>query len=155
MKWQIEELKYEVNDSVNKNGAYLKSGDVASIKFEPDCIPLEFFLNGISILNYTDFLVSFNNQSVFYSPPGSLKFYKNLDWEDLEDLKDIGFVSRNDIVVYHENAGEAIIRKSITTEIVLDYSKFIYNKLNALYPDFCGIWKNRFEAEIKSLEENI
>jgi hypothetical protein len=152
MKWKIEELKYEIVNSKKKSKSEFKTYNILKINFVPKNLPLEYFLTGIRICEYPNFLKAFNEQTEFYSPPGSLRFYTQLDWEDREDLlEDVGLVGEEDTVIYHEMAGETVLNKNIVGEIVLDYSNHIIKYIEKIYPDFCDEWKREFKRELITL----
>ena len=56
-----------------------------------------------------------------YQSSMSLRFYKNLDWEDLKELDEEGGIKEDELVVYDEVYRDAIIKESLFCHILLDY----------------------------------
>jgi len=103
MKWQIKSAQNNLSDLSEMGNSFYVLNDIVAFDFIPENKPLEYFLNGIKVIKFLSFIEALSNKTEFYSPPGSLRFYKDLDWEDLEGLEKIGSVGTNDIVVYPES----------------------------------------------------
>jgi hypothetical protein len=135
MEWIISNKRFDMTDLM------------ISIEFTPKNNPLRYFLSGVNLIKYPKLLDSTYKQNSYYQSPMSLRFYKELDWEDLQELEEIGGIKNNEVVIYHEVYGQTTVKESIFIQILLDYSL----KLLEVYKNDLNISK----AWLKDMEEGI
>lgn len=110
MKWIIDSKRFDMTDLL------------ISIEFSPENKPLRYFLAGVDLIKYPKLLDSTYRRDSYYQPPMSLRFYNDLDWEDLKEISNLGGIKEDEVVVYHEVYGESVIKELLFCQILLDYS---------------------------------
>jgi hypothetical protein len=136
----------------NKNSPYSKNLDI--IIWPHDPVIVAFFVS-LNIDEIDECLIQlFENESYFQSPM-SVRFYSNLDWEDLKELNDEGVkIEVNETIVYHEVIGISVVETSIFIELILAYA----NKHLTIYKTDSSVsvgWENRVEKAIRLLRTKI
>ena len=142
MKWFIDNKRFDMTDLM------------INIEFLPENKPLRYFLSGVNLIKYPNLLNSTFNQDDFYLSSMSLRFYKNLDWEDLQELDQKGNIKEDELVVYHEVYGDVIIKESLFSHILVDYS----SKLIEAYKDDRTLpaqWSEDVLKGIKQLKKKM
>lgn len=121
------------------------------IIFAPENDVLNAFFSTLRISRTPSLLDKISNSGNYYQELMSLRFYKNLDWEELEELSDIGGIKEDEVVIYHEVYGEITLNESVFKHLVLDYSQElleVYRNDSSL-PDS---WSNEMTHEINKLK---
>lgn len=124
------------------------------IRFSPLNDVLNSFFASVDIDSFGRVLQYVARSESYYQSPMSLRFYKNLDWEDLQDLSTMGKLTGDEVVVYHEVYGETIIKESLLIQIMLDYSR----KLIEVYKNesvFSKTWVVEMNDGIRLLENKF
>ena len=81
-------MKYDILTKKNNYGEkYIE------VIFKPKNDVLNIFFGSLRIEKLPDLLLKFSISDIYYQERMSLKFYKSLDWEDLEDLPNMSAVS--------------------------------------------------------------
>ncbi|MFA0963104.1 hypothetical protein AB9P05_14965 [Roseivirga sp. BDSF3-8] len=93
------------------------------IIFKPENEVLNAFFSTLRINKTPSLLDKISNSENYYQELMSLRFYKNLDWEELEELLEIGGIKEGEVAIYHEVYGEITLNESIFKQLVLDYSQ--------------------------------
>lgn len=122
------------------------------IIFAPENDVLNAFFSTLRISRTPSLLDKISNSGNYYQELMSLRFYKNLDWEELEELSDIGGIKEDEVVIYHEVYGEITLNESVFKHLVLDYSQElleVYRNDSSL-PDS---WGNEMTHEITKLKD--
>ncbi|WP_139278047.1 hypothetical protein [Pseudozobellia thermophila] len=124
---------------------------MVTIDFEPKNDPLRYFLSSIGVFNYPKFLDSFSSSKSYYTHVSSLRFYKDLDWEDLEELSEVGGIKEGEITISHEVYGETVLKEAVFKELILDYSQALLEtyKNDSSAPK---LWSNEMTDEITKLK---
>ena len=93
------------------------------IIFTPENEVLNAFFSTLRIGRTPSLLDDISNSGNYYQELMSLRFYKNLDWEELEELSDIGGIKESEVAIYHEVYGETVLKEAVFKELILDYSQ--------------------------------
>lgn len=124
------------------------------INFSPSNDVLNSFFASIDIECLGKFLQNIILSKSYYQSPMSLRFYKDLDWEDIQDLSETGGIKEDEVIIYHEVYGETIVKESFLTQIILDYSR----ELIGMYKDELTLpptWTTEMNEGINQLENKI
>ena len=144
MNWLIENKRFGMTDLM------------VAIDFEPKNDPLRYFIYsiGIDILDYPKFLNSFSSSKSYYTHVSSLRFYKDLDWEDIEGLSKVGGIIEGEITISHEVYGETVLKESVFRQLIIDYAGKLLEvyKNNSDLPDS---WSEEMIVEINKLKNKL
>ena len=124
------------------------------ISFVPPNDVLNAFFASLDVIKLSEMLQNVVKSENYYQSPMSLRFYKELDWEDLEELDKIGGINKDEIVIYHEVYGETIIKELFFSRILLDYA----NKLMVFYRNDTILpinWFTEIQEGINNLTQKI
>jgi hypothetical protein len=139
MDYKILDTKYN-SSRLNLKISFVPSNDV-----------LNTFFASLDVIKLSKVLQHVLKSESYFQSPMSLRFYKDLDWEDLQELDEIGGVKEDELVVYHEVYGDTIIKESLFCQILLDYS----TKLLEVYKDDPALpaqWSDEVLIEINQLK---
>lgn len=134
MKWIIKNERFDMTDLM------------VSVNFEPQNKPLRYFLSGINLTNLPGLLDSLMNNKGYYEPYLSVRFFEELDWEDLEDFPNI---SKGKVLISHEVYGDSILDKLLFFKLIQEYSL----KIIEIYGDDEDLVENWKDNMIKNLKE--
>ncbi len=111
------------------------------IIFAPENEVLNAFFSTLRISRIPSLLDKILNSGNYYQELMSLRFYKNLDWEELEELSDLGGIEEDEVAIYHEVYGEITINETLFKQLVLDYSQElleVYRNDSSLPDSWCN-----------------
>jgi hypothetical protein len=124
------------------------------IIFNPDNAVLNTFFSALHIKRLPELLNNFSRSDGYYQERMSARYYSELDWEDLEELKKVGNIKKGQMVIYHEVEGELIIDDFLFENIMCDYAVKHYE----IYYDDVNLsqdWSNQVEEGINALKQKI
>lgn len=124
------------------------------IIFNPDNKVLNIFFSALQIRRLPELLNKLSSSEGYYQERMSARYYTELDWEDLEELKEVGDIKEGQMVIYHEVGGELIIDEILFENIMCDYAIKHYE---IYYGDenLSQDWLNQVEEGINALKQKI
>ena len=76
-----------------------------------------------------------------------------MDWEDLEDLSEVGGIKEGEITISHEVYGETVLKESIFRQLIVDYSEKLLEiyKNDSSLPESWGQEVSQGISELKKV----